>query len=692
MNLFLPGHELVERLRYSPEQRRSVWRANVDGQPCVTRILHVPVDPALEVVIRRAALEGRGRLSGLHRDLESVLQGYQVLATLGDLAGAPEVMAAGLGLDAADPAVGYPYVSVGWADGETLDALFARGAPASVVEQALLALLRLLGQLSARGVAHGDVKPSNFVLSPSGELHLIDPDTLRHVPADPGFVRVHDRTPGWASPEQLEAEPRLTLASDLYSFGLMVCQGLTGLRPGQPGFSLDRLPPRWRPVVDACLRPDALARPRAERLLEALASPGAALLEDLPPVEPTTRVPEPQVASTPSAPPPALVAAPPPARPRRSGLRLVLGSALGLSLVVSGGAGTWALVRRHDADLAATEVWRDLRVYKTQWRENTDKNLDAIVESADKAVLLWPTPEALGLQALVRVWDQRWHYVASARPWDAEDFAASDAVVSAALEAGPTLGALAARGVLDAGACRKMPVEDGIARHRRCEEAIDTLSRAEAMAAPEPWLALELAWNRVMALAALAQISDAARAAELRRQGLRVCQAARTHLSDAPVNNWYIASDCLELAGATDDVNEFIAWADWLQDTVPTRSGQDRDVSQARVARQITQATHPDCGKLAVRRDGLPDLSVSACEGDRTDLCRALALAALGCSSPLWRGCLDPQEDLPWDAVDAGIRAPLREKCPGTYDMRDLPPAAVRGLWQSWPGLLFSPE
>ncbi len=679
MNLFLPGHELSEPLRHSPEQQRSVWRSNVDGRPCVTRILHVPVDPALEVVIRRAALEGRGQLGGLHRDLASVLEGYQTLASLQDLPGVPEIVAAGLALDAADPTVGYPYLSLSWAEGEPLDAMLARGVAPQALDALLLELLELLGALHARGVAFGDVKPSNFVRAPDGTLRLIDPDTLRRVPAAPGYVRVHDRTPGWAAPELMEPEPLLWLQSDLYGLGLIVCQGFAGSRPGEPGFDGTRLPARWRGVVERCLRRDPRERPGAAELIAALRGVEVPIPVPTPQIaalDATIRVPEPVVA------PPA----PPPARPR-SRLRLLVGGALGAGLLLAASGGTWALVRRGDADRATARVWRDLRVYKTEWKQNTDANLDAIARGAAEAVSLWPTPDALGLAALVRVWDERWHYVAKARPWDPQAYAATERQVEEALAAGATLGALSARGVLLAGACRKMPEDAGITRVRRCEDALLTLEQAEDQASAEPWLALELRWNRIMALSSLSQLSEPSRASTLRAQGLALCASARPRLDEAPVNGGYLASDCLELAGATDDVPEYLAWADWILDRAEAQGAEGG--SQARVARQIVRATHPDCAELPLRRDGLPDLRASRCEGGREDLCRALALAALGCEVPLWRACVQADPALPWDAVDTALDAPLRSPCPGAYELGDLPASAIRGAWQSWAGSLF---
>lgn len=689
MSLHVPGHELLERLRHNPEQRRSVWRARLGGELCTTRVLHVGVDPELEGVVRRAALEGRARLSGLHRDLAAVLEGYLALHLVREVVGLPEVLAAGLATDAEDPGEGFPFVSTRWVEGLPLDQ--ARLGPVEA-ERALVSLLDLLGGLVEREVVYGDLKPSNFVLGADGRARLIDPDTLRRVPDPPGWLVVADRTPGWAPPELLSERPRLYPSSDLYSFGLLACQLLAGARPNQDPRALDRLPTHWRRVARACLEPDPDARPRPGDALAALAyadRPLRGWREGA--IEATTRVPEPEqtrrvpeptelVTETPSAVQPA------DEQPRRSRWKWALAAVVVLGLLGVAGAGVRALMKMRQADQAAAEIWVEIRRFKTERPSNTEATLDAIVAAAETAVGIWPTPRVLGLQALVTVWDQRWHYVASQKGWDAAEFDTTLARVDEALAADRTVEALAARGVLLSGACRKMPASELAPRLRRCNEARSVLEEArDHLGQAEPWFGVELAWNLVMALGAQAQLEGGSRAAALRTRGLEVCGEVRDQLGFAPVNNWYLASDCLELAGLVEDYQQYLVWADWLLDEQPARAKYEAKLTEARVRRQITQAVDPLCDRLSVRKDGLPDLRASTCAGDRQDLCRAVALAANGCAMPTWRACLTPEAGLPWDKADAALASPLHLPCPVELDHDDLNPSLFqRSWWGGW--------
>jgi eukaryotic-like serine/threonine-protein kinase len=93
-------------------------------------------------------------------------------------------------------------------------------------------------------VVHRDLKPSNILVDSSGAVKLLDfgiakalsEETEREHQTRTGF-RV--MTPGYASPEQVRAEP-VTTASDVYSLGVVIFELLIGQRP----HNLDGLTPR----------------------------------------------------------------------------------------------------------------------------------------------------------------------------------------------------------------------------------------------------------------------------------------------------------------------------------------------------------------------------------------------------------------------------------------------------------------
>ena len=91
----------------------------------------------------------------------------------------------------------------------------------------------------ASGVVHGDLKPANLLLTPDGTVKVLDFGLAgrRHVSEDgqATLTLESDRrgivagTPSFMSPEQADGQPATT-ASDVFSFGLILYELLTGER------------------------------------------------------------------------------------------------------------------------------------------------------------------------------------------------------------------------------------------------------------------------------------------------------------------------------------------------------------------------------------------------------------------------------------------------------------------------------
>ncbi len=136
--------------------------------------------------------------------------------------------------------------------GETLAERIKRQGRMSI-EEALPLIRQMayaLGAAHEAGIAHRDFKPSNVILvpEPAGiravvtDFGLAFQETTNssqhtlsgpswHSPA-PGEDRQVYGTPAYMAPEQIEGHPA-TIASDIYAFGLVIYEMVTGVRPFQ---------------------------------------------------------------------------------------------------------------------------------------------------------------------------------------------------------------------------------------------------------------------------------------------------------------------------------------------------------------------------------------------------------------------------------------------------------------------------
>ena len=124
--------------------------------------------------------------------------------------------------------------------GETLAARLKRGpmAPGEAVDIAIQ-IAEGLNAAHARGVLHRDLKPANIMITPAGEVKIMDfglaklaeiaPVTNGEtVPMTaPGQVM---GTPEYLAPEQIRGEPADGRA-DIWAFGVTLYEMLTGARP-----------------------------------------------------------------------------------------------------------------------------------------------------------------------------------------------------------------------------------------------------------------------------------------------------------------------------------------------------------------------------------------------------------------------------------------------------------------------------
>jgi hypothetical protein len=138
---------------------------------------------------------------------------------------------------------GLPYIVMELLDGEALDAALRARGPLPLAEAAEIVsqISRALGQAHADGVAHRDLKPANVFLTHDEDGHLlvklldfgiartiVAHRTLGTFSTAKGFVF---GTPGYMSPEQTRASPKLDHRCDLWALATIAYQMVTGLLP-----------------------------------------------------------------------------------------------------------------------------------------------------------------------------------------------------------------------------------------------------------------------------------------------------------------------------------------------------------------------------------------------------------------------------------------------------------------------------
>ncbi|WP_345585488.1 serine/threonine-protein kinase [Streptomyces prasinosporus] len=161
------------------------------------------------------------------------------------------------------------YLVMDLVPGRALDAVLEDEGPLPVERVADVArqTAEVLAHAHARTVVHRDLKPSNLMLTPGGEVKVLDFGVAAALEPQPGETRftAANATPGtvmYMAPEQ--AVGQTVPASDLYSLGCVLYELLTGAPPFAAGSQFllyhrhahDPVPPLdgRRPGVPAGLR------------------------------------------------------------------------------------------------------------------------------------------------------------------------------------------------------------------------------------------------------------------------------------------------------------------------------------------------------------------------------------------------------------------------------------------------------
>jgi len=158
------------------------------------------------------------------------------------------------------------FLTMAFIDGESLRALLQRVRPLPVARALALArdVCEGLAAAHAVGVIHRDLKPDNVMIADDGNAVITDFGIARSALVGDGLatatVGSSIGTPAYMAPEQVEGSSAVNERADLYAFGVILFEMLTGELPF-PGSSpitiaaarLDRPPPDprgLRPALD----------------------------------------------------------------------------------------------------------------------------------------------------------------------------------------------------------------------------------------------------------------------------------------------------------------------------------------------------------------------------------------------------------------------------------------------------------
>jgi serine/threonine-protein kinase len=134
---------------------------------------------------------------------------------------------------------GIPYYTMPFIDGLSLRARLEQGPlPLSEVVSILRDVARALAYAHAHGVVHRDIKPDNVLLS-GGSATVTDFGIAKAISASRSNessstltqLGTSVGTPAYMAPEQAAADPSTNHRADIYSFGCLAYELLTGQPP-----------------------------------------------------------------------------------------------------------------------------------------------------------------------------------------------------------------------------------------------------------------------------------------------------------------------------------------------------------------------------------------------------------------------------------------------------------------------------
>lgn len=125
------------------------------------------------------------------------------------------------------------YIIMDFVQGENLKTVVTSSGPQAqdTVVSWGVKLCDVLTYLHGKGIVYRDMKPANIMLSPDGNIKLIDFGIAREYKENANEDTTALGTEGYAAPEQYEGKGQTDARTDVYGMGITLFQLLTGVNP-----------------------------------------------------------------------------------------------------------------------------------------------------------------------------------------------------------------------------------------------------------------------------------------------------------------------------------------------------------------------------------------------------------------------------------------------------------------------------
>lgn len=125
------------------------------------------------------------------------------------------------------------YIIMDFVQGENLKTVVTSSGPQTqdTVVSWGVKLCDVLTYLHGKGIVYRDMKPANIMLSPDGNIKLIDFGIAREYKENASEDTTALGTEGYAAPEQYEGKGQTDARTDVYGMGITLFQLLTGVSP-----------------------------------------------------------------------------------------------------------------------------------------------------------------------------------------------------------------------------------------------------------------------------------------------------------------------------------------------------------------------------------------------------------------------------------------------------------------------------